>query len=115
MSNTFPKTSRLLTSADYRRLQTKSRSLKTPYFIISYRDNEVARPRLGVIVTKRAAKHAVTRNTIKRIAKESFRVIRHQLPAADFILIARHTIKTLGRTELRQLLDKKWQQSAHGG
>jgi len=42
--------------------------------------------RLGLIVAKRLAKRAVTRNAIKRVLREAFRHVRHDLPPHDFVL-----------------------------
>lgn len=41
--------------------------------------------RLGMIVAKRLAQRAVTRNTIKRVLREAFRAQRHDLPHRDFV------------------------------
>jgi len=41
--------------------------------------------RLGLIVAKRLAKRAVTRNAVKRVVREAFRLVRHELPPCDFV------------------------------
>ena len=44
----------------------------------------------GVVVSKRTFRRAVDRNCAKRLMRESWRLLRHQLkPQADVILIAR--------------------------
>ena len=48
------------------------------------RSNELPHARLGVVVAKRFAPRAVTRNTIKRVTRELFRV--SPLPAIDCIV-----------------------------
>jgi ribonuclease P protein component len=45
-----------------------------------------ARARLGLIIAKRYAPHAVTRNAIKRVVRESFRLCQTRLPAADYVV-----------------------------
>ncbi len=42
--------------------------------------------RLGIIVGKRQARHAIQRNTVKRICREAFRHCRHQLRAGDYVV-----------------------------
>ncbi len=44
--------------------------------------------RLGLAVSRRAARRAVDRSRLKRLARESFRH-RPGLPACDFVVIAR--------------------------
>jgi len=41
--------------------------------------------RLGLVIAKRLAKRAVTRNAIKRVLREAFRHVRHDLPPHDFV------------------------------
>jgi len=41
--------------------------------------------RLGLVIAKRLAKRAVTRNAIKRVLREAFRHVRHDLPPRDFV------------------------------
>lgn len=48
------------------------------------RSNQLSHARLGVVAAKRFAPRAVTRNTIKRIARELFR--QSALPAIDCIV-----------------------------
>ncbi|MBI3283549.1 MAG: ribonuclease P protein component [Burkholderiales bacterium] len=46
---------------------------KTAHFVLYTRPNELPHGRLGVVVAKRFAPRAVTRNTIKRMTREIFR------------------------------------------
>ena len=48
------------------------------------RKNELSHARLGVVAAKRFAPRAVTRNTIKRVTRELFRLAA--LPAIDCIV-----------------------------
>ncbi len=57
---------------------------RTAHFVLYTRSNELAHARLGVVVAKRFAPRAVTRNTIKRITRELFR--QAALPALDCIV-----------------------------
>jgi len=51
-------------------------------------DAQLAPPqaRLGLIIGKRYAPHAVTRNALKRVIREAFRLRRHELPARDYVV-----------------------------
>lgn len=48
------------------------------------RSNELSHARLGVVVSKRFAPRAVTRNVIKRVTRELFRVAK--LPPIDCVV-----------------------------
>jgi len=45
-----------------------------------------AHPRLGLIIAKRFAPHAVTRNALKRVIREAFRQQCQVLPARDYVV-----------------------------
>ena len=47
---------------------------KTAHFVLYARPNDLPHARLGVVAAKRFAPRAVTRNTIKRMTREVFRV-----------------------------------------
>ena len=72
------------------------------------RQNQLPHARLGVVVAKKFAPRAVTRNTIKRVTREAFRVAG--LPSIDCVVrLARPVNKKDGpattaslKAELRQ-------------
>ena len=57
---------------------------RTEHFVFYARANELGHARLGIVVAKRFAPRAVTRNTVRRICREVFRHM--QLPARDCIV-----------------------------
>jgi ribonuclease P protein component len=57
---------------------------RTAHFVLYTRTNDLQHARLGVVAAKRLAPRAVTRNTIKRVARELFR--QAALPAIDCIV-----------------------------
>jgi ribonuclease P protein component len=78
---------------------------------------EPAIARLGLIIAKRYAPQAVTRNTIKRVIREAFRQKRHELPARDLVFRLHskvsHTtltqLKAMVRSEVDTLLERAMQ------
>jgi len=71
-------------------------------------------PRLGMVIAKRMAPLAVTRNTIKRVIREAFRQRRHELPPRDLVFRL-HTrispcslreLKAQVRSDIESLLDR---------
>ena len=67
--------------------------------------------RLGISVSKRVAAHAVERNRIKRIARDSFRRLRTQLPPGDYVLLAQRDAAGAPSTALRAALSALWQRA----
>ena len=64
--------------------------------------------RLGLAISARAVPKATGRNRIKRLARETFRACRAQLPAADLVLQARAGAGGAERAELRATLERLW-------
>jgi ribonuclease P protein component len=67
--------------------------------------------RLGISVSKRVAAHAVERNRIKRIARDSFRKCRTQLPSGDYVLLAQREAADAPPAALRTALSSLWQRA----
>ncbi len=80
----FARTRRIVTADEFSsafRLRPVQRSA---HFVLYVRPNDLANARLGVVVAKRFAPRAVTRNTIKRVTREVFRM--STLPAIDCVV-----------------------------
>jgi ribonuclease P protein component len=49
-------------------------------------DNSLGLARLGLVIPKKAVRHAVRRNRIRRWARETFRLNQHRLPSCDVVV-----------------------------
>jgi ribonuclease P protein component len=108
----FPRVARLLKASDFARLRGISRRIGTRHFSAEVAANTLAVARLGLAISKRVAKEAVRRNRIKRIARDSFRLIRHGLPPVDVLLIARSSADLEQNAALRSELVRLWERIA---
>lgn len=73
-----------------------------------YKDNGLGHARLGLAISKRVSKHAVERNRIKRLLRESFRRVRHRLPPVDLMVMAREQVTTMPGSQLLCELEALW-------
>ena len=73
---TFTKDDRLLKRSDFQRLFKSGNRIQNRLFIVYISRNDLKRCRLGLTVTRKVGK-AVSRNRIKRLAREFFRQNRH--------------------------------------
>ena len=86
---TFPQTHHMKTPAEFERCYARKRSSADGLLIVYACENELAHPRLGCSVSRKVG-NAVVRNRYKRLFREAFRLVQHDLPpGADFILIPR--------------------------
>ena len=65
-----------------------------------------ASPRLGITVPKRSVPLASSRNRIKRIVREAFRLRRSALPAYAFVVVARGDIAKADAQAVRADVEK---------
>ena len=70
-----------------------------------------ASARLGLVIGKRHAQRATTRNAIKRVLRESFRSMRMDLPAADYVMRLQRAVGQISLTALK--LEVRAEADAH--
>lgn len=94
-SAVFPRSARLLRSEQFSAVFAQRRVFRSTNFALHScprlpREPEVFSPtgsaRLGLVISKRHSKKSVSRNLVKRLARESFRCLRSRLPTVDIVL-----------------------------
>lgn len=88
---------RLLRTAEYTAVFGVRRVLRGSLLNLHYGPGATGSARLGLVIPKRNAAHAVTRNYCKRAARELFRHRRADLPALDLVLRLAQPVKASGR------------------
>ncbi|HHJ38084.1 MAG: hypothetical protein AXA67_02610 [Methylothermaceae bacteria B42] len=106
---TFPKSRRLLRAAEYDYVFSQAQASSDAYFTILMRPNDKDYARLGLALSKKKIKHAVARNRLKRLIRESFRLHQYQLPAVDIVAMAKPAAAKADNKELWESLAKHWQ------
>ena len=91
-SHDFARVRRIVKTDEFSSVFRLRPAQKSAHFVLYTRSNELPHARLGVVVAKRFAPRAVTRNTIKRVTRELFRVT--QLPAMDCIVRLARPVNT---------------------
>jgi ribonuclease P protein component len=100
----FPRSRRLTRSAEFSRVFAEPRRSSDRFFTILARDNGGCGARLGLAISRRAARRAVERNRIKRLVRETFRQ-RVGLPSCDFVVMASPRATQAPSQELRASLE----------
>jgi ribonuclease P protein component len=100
----FTRAQRLTTSADFDRVFGQADRSADQYFTVLSRPNRKTEARLGLTISRRAARKAVDRNRLKRIARETFREL--DLDALDFVVMARRAAVEADNATLRRSLDR---------
>jgi ribonuclease P protein component len=99
----FPKSYRLRSRAEFAAVyDAKVREVRGPLAVYA-RANELGHPRLG-LSTSRKVGTAVRRNRIRRLLREAFRHLQHDLPAGYDLLIVVRPHEPLQLAEYQRLL-----------
>ncbi|WP_230657055.1 ribonuclease P protein component [Psychrobacter sp. I-STPA10] len=103
---TYPKTHRLLTSAHYKHVfDNVCYKVHQPHIMAFVSNTDSEYPRLGLAITKKKLKTAVSRNLVKRLIKERFRHYAPQLLAADMVFILKKPTTELSNQQITAQVD----------
>jgi len=85
---------------DFWRDRGKRKRFDTEHFLLILRKNDRDARRLGLAVGRKAG-GAVSRNRIKRLVREFFRLNRERMPdSSDLIVVAKENIEVKGYQEV---------------
>lgn len=101
----FPRDRRLTRPAEFGRVFSHPQRSSDQYFTVLAHDDNRHDPRLGLAISKRAAKKAVQRNRLKRLVRDVFRQQKN-LPALDIVVMAGAAAKSASNFELRASLER---------
>lgn len=106
MRATFPSAARLHRPSEYVEVLKGRRIARGALFVLNASKNQhdapSGQPRLGLIVSKRLAPKAVTRNTIKRVIREAFRHKQCQLAPRDYVFRLHSPVGSRTLSELKR-------------
>jgi len=107
-NNLFPKSARLNTPEDFKVVFKQANKLNFSGFTIYVLKTDQTDSRLGLAISKKSVKKAVSRNRIKRIIRDSFRLRRCKLDGWDIVFVSRKAADQLSKSELQALSTKVW-------
>ena len=112
MRTNFPASVRLLRPSDYTNC-LKGRRIRQGALFVLLTPRKTAidtlSPRLGLIIAKRFAPKAVTRNTIKRVLRQVFRQSQSNLIPADYVFRLNSPVDNLSLRKLRLVVKEEAQ------
>lgn len=85
----FPKRNRLLVKQQFKRVNNASNKVVGKYILIQWAKNPLSISRLGIIASRKFGK-SHQRNRFKRLIREAFRLLQHQIPpGVDLVIMPR--------------------------
>ena len=104
----FPRRSRLIRGAEFAAVFARRCSAGDRYFSCHGKPNGLDRARLGLAVSRKAARTAVARNRIKRQVREAFRRRQSGITGLDIVVVARPAAAAAPAPALRNSLEGLW-------
>ncbi|WP_211830724.1 ribonuclease P protein component [Kistimonas asteriae] len=109
MSFSFSRDHRLLNAAEFKQVfDTADIKVSHKHLLILAHRTTRETPRLGLVIAKKNIRHAVNRNRVKRMMRETFRLNQTSLEKLDIVVLARKGLDTLSNRQLQNLLEKQW-------
>jgi ribonuclease P protein component len=99
----LPRSARVRQRAEFDRVFADGRRNADPLLSLHWLRSDTP-ARLGLAVSRKVDPRAVGRNRIKRILRAEFRTLRNQLPAGDYVLVARPAARGCEPKALRAAL-----------
>ena len=107
--NCFTRQSRLLKPDEFKQVFDKTELRgSTPHLLILARASASGQARLGFVIPKKQIKHAVQRNRVKRLIRESFRHHQQRMDELDLVVMARTGLAELDNQQIREMIDALW-------
>jgi ribonuclease P protein component len=107
----FIKSLRLQRSEDFQQTFRLGNKQKQGSLVVYTKLNGLGYARLGLTVAKKIIPNATSRNRLKRLIRESFRLNQHRLPDVDIVIVV--TNRSLYNNQVLLCdLDKQWSRLA---
>jgi ribonuclease P protein component len=104
---------RLRSKPQFDAVYASGRRIDDRFFGLRVKPNGLGFPRIGLAVAVKTAGNAVRRNRLRRLVRESFRLVRHELPAVDIVVAAKFPAAGAPPSTLRASLATLWQRVAN--
>ena len=105
----FRKRARLLKAEEYTQVFDNAHRSRDQYFTVLAKPKKIGHAKLGLAVAKKKAKRAVSRNRLKRIIRESFRLSQNTIACADYVVMIQQSSENISNKQLFLSLEKHWQ------
>lgn len=103
----FIKSLRLRHSEDFQRTFRLGNKQKQGSLVVYTKLNNLGYARLGLAVAKKVIPNATSRNQLKRLIRESFRLNQYRLPDVDIVIVVTNRFLHNNQVFLCDL-DKQW-------
>lgn len=112
MSEKFSRSQRIISAKEYKDTWNNAKRLSGQFITLVNCKNNLGHPRLGLSFSKKNFPHAVDRNRLKRVARETFRLNQSKLGQLDVIAVGYKGAHLLTPEEQYKLFNSLWERLA---
>jgi ribonuclease P protein component len=99
------KQAKMIKTDDFSSVFNFRKRFSLQHLAMHYQPNTLQRPRLGLVVGKKTAKLAVSRNYMRRVLREFFRLNQHQICHVDLIIRVQKKFDKVDFIQIKQEFD----------
>lgn len=99
------KQAKMIKTDDFSSVFNFRKRFSLQYLVMHYQPNALQRARLGLVVGKKTAKLAVSRNYMRRVLREFFRLNQHQICHVDLIIRVQKKFDKSNFIQIKQEFD----------
>ena len=99
------KQAKMIKTDDFSSVFNFRKRFSLKYLVMHYQPNSLQRARLGLVVGKKTAKLAVSRNYMRRVLREFFRLNQHDICHVDLIIRVQKKFDKVDFIQIKQEFD----------
>lgn len=99
------KQAKMIKTDDFSSVFNFRKRFSLKYLVMHYQPNSLQRARLGLVVGKKTAKLAVSRNYMRRVLREFFRLNQHDICEVDLIIRVQKKFDKVDFIQIKQEFD----------
>lgn len=99
------KQAKMIKTDDFSSVFNFRKRFSLKYLVMHYQPNTLQRARLGLVVGKKTAKLAVSRNYMRRVLREFFRLSQHDICHVDLIIRVQKKFDKVDFIQIKQEFD----------
>ncbi len=98
----FTKQAKLIKTDDFSSVFNFRKRISAQHLVIHYQVNSLQHARLGLVIGKKTAKLAVSRNYMRRVLRELFRLQQQEISAVDLVIRVQKKFDKLDFIQIKQ-------------
>jgi ribonuclease P protein component len=102
----FTKQAKLIKTHEFSSVFSFRKRISTPHLVLHYQLNALQHARLGLVIGKKTAKLAVSRNYMRRVLRELFRLRQQDISPVDLVIRVQKQFDRVDFNQIKKEFDE---------